>query len=139
MPAAQAIQVRRKGAAVMADEAIRLPAAVWLDSMRIDCTNDDGPEPQLLAEWSCVDGWVEISVPVDLGALGETVTVRFPGWLIPGIAQPRSVVDVGYELIARQATSGGSRRPDTPTPAAEAGLHAQDRTTDPKHKSGKAV
>lgn len=138
MPVAQVIQVRRKGSAVMADEAIRLPAGVWLDSMRIDCTNDDGPELELLAEWSCVDGWVEISVPVDLGALGETVTVRFPGWLIPGITQPRSVVDVGYELIARQATSG-SRRPDSPTAAAEARLHARDRTTDPKHKSGKAV
>ena len=82
---AQVIQVKREGVAIMADEAIRLPAGVWLDSMRIDCTNDDGPEPELLAEWSCVDGWVEISVPVDLGALGETVTVRFPGWLIPGI------------------------------------------------------
>ncbi|MBZ4571573.1 hypothetical protein [Mycobacterium avium] len=136
---AQVIQVRREGAAVMADEAIRLPAGVWLDSMRIDCTNDDGPEPELLAEWSCVDGWVEISVPVDLGALGETVTVRFPGWLIPGITQPRSVVDVGYELIARQATSGVSRRPDSPTPATEARIHARDRTTEPKHKPGKAV
>lgn len=120
----------------MADEAIRLPAGVWLDSMRIDCTNDDGPEPELLAEWSCVDGWVEISVPVDLGALGETVTVRFPGWLIPGITQPRSGVDVGYELVARQAVS---QRPDAPAPAAEATLHARDRITDPKHESGKTV
>lgn len=136
MPVARVIQVRRVGVAVMADETIRLPAGVWLDSMRIDCTNDDGPEPELLAEWSCVDGWVEISVPVDLGALGETVTVRFPGWLIPGITQPRSGVDVGYELVARQAVS---QRPDAPAPAAEATLHVRDRITDPKHESGKTV
>lgn len=99
----------------MNTDEMHLPAAVWLDDCRIDCTDDTADQPEPLAVLSVDDSWVELAVPVEIGE-GETdeygtpvtelLTVRFPRWLIPHpSAAVRPASDVGYELICRHRTT----------------------------------
>lgn len=54
---------------------IKVPAQAWLDEKRIDRHRADRRRN---ADLSALEGTVELSIPVDLGALATTVTVQFP-------------------------------------------------------------
>ncbi|WP_102145682.1 hypothetical protein [Mycobacterium hubeiense] len=57
---------------------------MWIDDTRIDHSRRGrrrratDANAKANAELSNVDGTVELLVPIDIGALGKTVTVRFP-------------------------------------------------------------
>lgn len=60
---------------------INVPAEVWIDEARID--RGGGRRRSISdtvtnGELSSADGMVELLVPIDIGALGKTITVRFP-------------------------------------------------------------
>lgn len=59
---------------------IKITAQAWLDDKRIDDKRTDKRRSggRRSAELSTLDGTVELSIPVDLGALGHTMTVQFP-------------------------------------------------------------
>lgn len=58
--------------------AVPIPAEAWLDETRIDRGRASRGRKAARGELSRYDGMVEINVPVDVGALGNSVTVRFP-------------------------------------------------------------
>jgi hypothetical protein len=56
---------------------INVGAKVWIDETRID-RGSGSSTAETTGELSSHDGMVELTVPIDIGALGRTVTVRFP-------------------------------------------------------------
>ncbi|NTY62193.1 hypothetical protein [Mycolicibacterium sphagni] len=56
---------------------INVGAKVWIDGTRID-RGPGSSNADAAGELSSHDGMVELTVPIDIGALGKTVTVRFP-------------------------------------------------------------
>lgn len=90
----------------------RMPVAVWLGDGRIDCTVDSADSPEPLGTLTTCEGWVELTVPVEVGEgetdrcgnpFTKTLTIRFPQWLMPHQAVPAPPgIDTGYELICRR-------------------------------------
>lgn len=56
---------------------INVGAQVWIDGTRINRQHRGGGA-DADGELSNHDGIIELTVPIDIGALGKTVTVRFP-------------------------------------------------------------
>ena len=54
---------------------INVPAEVWVDGTRIDRGREAGEKA---GELSALDGTIELLVPIDIGPLGQVITVRFP-------------------------------------------------------------
>lgn len=55
---------------------IKISAQAWLDELRVDRHRPGTARRS--AELSAFEGTVELSIPVDMGVLGEKVTVQFP-------------------------------------------------------------
>lgn len=65
---------------------MNVPVEAWIDDTRIDVHNPGSALGELMTS----GGYVEIDVPIDLGALGKTMTVKFPASALLRLNNPRS-------------------------------------------------
>lgn len=65
---------------------MNVPVEAWIDDTRIDVHNPRDEHGELMTS----GGYVEIHVPIDLGALGKTMTVKFPASALLRLNNPRT-------------------------------------------------